>query len=321
MGVGKSIRLFLTDGTPGGLVTAEIMNWTGHVIAARRDQLAELLDREEARRTGVYVLLGDDPEGIAGLRAYVGEGDDVSQRLRAHNRDELAGGKDFWGRVLLMTSKDANLTKAHVRYLEARLISLGGQAQRASFDNGTAPAPPALPEADVSDMEYYLDQVRIVLPIMGVNIFRGGGIAASADLEVRKDSGDMSPVFKLSVPRHGIAAQAQQIDGEFTVRAGSLAQSAWRGTDRHPGYAQLHTSLIDDGSLRGDGKLAVFTRDVVFSSPSAAGAVVTGRACNGRTSWVAADGVTFGAWESRGVADPDGALGSAPVMDVGKGIA
>ena len=57
---GKQIRLFLVDGTPGGLTTAEITNWTGHVFSARRSDLADLLKREEAQRTGVYFLLGDD---------------------------------------------------------------------------------------------------------------------------------------------------------------------------------------------------------------------------------------------------------------------
>lgn len=34
MNPGRSIRLFLVDGTPNGLLTAEIMNWTGHVLTS-----------------------------------------------------------------------------------------------------------------------------------------------------------------------------------------------------------------------------------------------------------------------------------------------
>ena len=47
MNQGKSVRLFLADGTPGGLLTAEIMNWTGHVLAGSRSGLQALLAREE----------------------------------------------------------------------------------------------------------------------------------------------------------------------------------------------------------------------------------------------------------------------------------
>lgn len=109
---GRTVRLFLVDGTPGGLLTAEIMNWTGHVIAAPRSDLAELVKRPEAARTGIYFLLGDDPDSLGGSRAYIGEADDISNRLRQHSRPEDQGGKDFWDRVTVVTSKDANLTKA-----------------------------------------------------------------------------------------------------------------------------------------------------------------------------------------------------------------
>ena len=114
MSVGKSVRLFLADGTPGGLLTAEIMNWTGHVVAAPRSDLAALLKRTETSRTGIYILLGDDPDSLGGQLAYIGEGDDISKRLYQHSRPDEQGGKDFWDRAIVLTSKDANLTKAHV---------------------------------------------------------------------------------------------------------------------------------------------------------------------------------------------------------------
>lgn len=85
MSIGKSVRLFLADGTPGGLLTAEIMNWTGHVVAAPRSDLGALLKRPEASRTGLYILLGDDPDSMGGSLAYIGEGDDVSKRLYQHH--------------------------------------------------------------------------------------------------------------------------------------------------------------------------------------------------------------------------------------------
>ena len=75
---GKSVRLFLVDGTPGGLLTAEIMNWTGHVMAAGRSDLGALLRRREVTRTGVYLLLGDDPDTPGDELAYVGQSEDVS---------------------------------------------------------------------------------------------------------------------------------------------------------------------------------------------------------------------------------------------------
>jgi len=148
---GKQIKLFLVDGTPGGLTTAEMTTaWTGHVLAASRSDLGELLKRPEAQRTGVYLLLGDDDAAMGDTRCYIGEADVVADRLKHHQRD-----KDFWDRVVVITSKDTNLTKSHGRYLESRMIGLATLARRVTLENGTAPPVPALPEADSSDMDYF----------------------------------------------------------------------------------------------------------------------------------------------------------------------
>lgn len=304
MSGGKQVRLFLVEGDPGGLLTAEIMNWTGHVLAGPRSEIGGLLRREEAHRTGVYVLLGTDPT-TGGPAAYIGEGDDVGARLRMHARPESAGGKDFWDRVAVVTSKDANLTKAHARYLESRLIDLAAQAKRCTLANGTAPPPIQLPEADVSDMEYFIGQAMIVFPVLGVSVFRAPVATHAQPVQTVREARELreSPVFVLTVPRHHVEARAQEIGGEFTVLEGSLARDKWVGTDRHPGYQAAHARLLAEGALEPDGQgLARFTRNTVFDSPSAAGAVVTGRACNGRTSWISRDEkVSYGEWQSRGI--------------------
>lgn len=305
---GKQIRVYLVDGSPGGLLTAEIMNWTGHVVAAPRSNIAELLTRDEIRRTGVYLLIGDDPDSLSpsGRAVYVGEGDEIAVRLRQHARPGDAGGKDFWDRVVVLTSKDANVTKAHARYLEARLINAASAAKRATVINGTAPTPIQLPEADIADMEYYLSQVHIVLPVLGITEFRAprSGTATDTPTSISDSAAErLSPTFRFEVARHGITAAAQEIDGEFTVLEGSVGRADWVGSNRHPGYQGHHAALLSDGTLRADDQgLARFTQDVVFSSPSAAAAVVAGRSANGRTSWIdPASGINFGEWQSRGL--------------------
>ena len=59
---GRRIRLFLVDGTATGLITAEIINWTDHIIIGPRTKLAELVKRPECNRTGIYFLIGPDPD-------------------------------------------------------------------------------------------------------------------------------------------------------------------------------------------------------------------------------------------------------------------
>lgn len=305
MSTGRSIRVYLADGTPGGLLTAEIMNWTGHIVAAPRSDLATMLKRPEISRTGVYFLLGDDPESFSGTLAYIGEGDDVGTRLRQHARAGEQGGKDFWDRAIVLTSKDANLTKAHARYLESGFIALTQQARRARLVNGTAPPPLPLPEADVSDMEYFIAQAKIILPVLGVNMLRApvsaAVLAPGAELS---QASVASPTFELQLRKEGITATAREIDGEFTVLEGSTARSPRAGVQ--PAYQALRDKLIKDAALvpDHDGRIMRFARDQVFASPSAAAAIVVGRAANGRTDWKTQDAaISYGSWQARGI-DP-----------------
>jgi hypothetical protein len=113
--VGRSVRLFLVDGNPSGLVTAEIMNWTGHVLAGSRSGLEKFLGRAELDRTGIYFLSGRKPEDPDTTIVYVGESDNVRNRLVQHNSDASKG---YWERTCVITSKDQNITKAHGRYLK-----------------------------------------------------------------------------------------------------------------------------------------------------------------------------------------------------------
>lgn len=306
MSAGKSVRLFLADGTIGGLLTAEIMNWTGHVVAAPRSELAALLKRTETSRTGIYILLGDDPDSLGGQLAYIGEGDDISRRLYQHSRPEDQGGKDFWDRAVVLTSKDANLTKAHARYLESRFIALAKLAKRAHLVNGTTPRPINLPEADISDMEYYLSQAKIVLPVLGINMLRSVSTAATAvEIPIQQGPSSVdSPVFELNLKKEGVVARAREIDGEFTVLEGSQVRAEWIGTS-NPGYQALRGNLLQEGAIgaAADGSLR-FTRDQVFASPSAAAAVIVGRNANGRTMWrVRGSSLNYGNWQDQGVAE------------------
>lgn len=295
---GKQIKLFLIDGTPGGLTTAEITNWTGHVLRARRSDLADLLSREEAQRTGVYLLLRDDEEALGNTRCYIGEADIVAHRLREHDR------KKEWDQVVVITSKDANLTKAHGRYLESRLVSLAKEAARVAVDNGTEPGVPPLPEADKSDMDYFLSQLQIVLPVLGVNAIR----VPQPKMATPSPGDDVaSPVFHLRHAKLRVDAQAQQIDGEFTMLAGSFVVASWHGVGKaqstrkaYDTYRAQHEQLVANGSVAVEDGRGRVTRNIVFSSPSTAGAIALGRSCNGRREWISDQG-TFGEWESRGV--------------------
>lgn len=306
MNHGKSIRIFLADGTPGGIITAEIINWTGHVVTAPRSRLADLLVRPELKRTGVYMLFGDDPDNIEQSLAYIGETDDVSRRLLDHARSEGsegAGGKDFWDRVVVITSKDPNLTKSHIRFIESRLVKIARKVGRVSLKNGNSPEPCSLPEADISDMAFFLEQIRIILPVLGYDLFREPRISSIVNVTDITPS-ISSPCFEMKSLRHGLHAKAQEVDGEFIVFAGSIARKEWSGAAH--GYKTLRQTLITQNRLvaqPGTDHL-IFTEDTIFKSPSAASAVVVGRPDNGRTSWIITEtGQNYADWQEAKVSD------------------
>ena len=200
---GRTLRIYLVDGSPTGVLTAEIMNWTGRVTVGPRSQLAAMAKRPELSRTGIYLLVGPDPDVPNKDRVYVGEGDKVLTRLTQHEGDES---KDFWTRTVVVTSKDENLTKAHVRYLESRLLQIATQAGRATLVNGTAPPLPPLPEPDVADMEFFLEQVQLVLPVLGFPFTQPRPAADAGPVVTAKPSA--SPLFVMNPV--GTSARARE---------------------------------------------------------------------------------------------------------------
>ncbi|RYG57724.1 MAG: GIY-YIG nuclease family protein [Alphaproteobacteria bacterium] len=306
MNKGRTLKLFLVDGVPQGLLTAEIMNWTGHVITGSRGKLTELVQRSEAKRAGVYLLAGPDTGTGVGTQVYLGETDDVATRLKLHNRPEDKGGKDFWERVCIITSKDANLTKGHVKYLESRLITVAQAAGRCVLVNGTDPQYENLPEADRSDMEFFLEQIQTLLPVLGFDYLRAAPQAPAAkvagDTSLPQSAPQSPPVFVGDIKKHEITARAQEIEGEFVVMKGSKARLHWEGVNGT--YTLLFEQLVKAGVLvpTPDGRHNEFTKSYAFSSPSAAAAVVAGRSANGRTHWVVdGSGKTYAEWQEEQV--------------------
>lgn len=292
---GRSVRLFLAEGSATGIITAEIVNWTGHIIAAPRTRLDAALNRAELHRTGVYILYGYEfGEDLPSV--YVGEGDDISSRLYSHSRDEQ---KSFWERFAAVTNKDMNLTKAHVKYLEGRLISLLIDAKKCKVKNKTEPSFDRLPEADLSDMEAFLEELKLVLPVIGVDFLRK---PATSQLQTTKFIED-STIFVLDHPKKGIAARAQEVDGEFVIlkdSTGSLNEAVSFDDKRQAFRNQIFES--GRATKIGNNNFQLL-EDIAFSSPSAASVFLFGTSRNGRTDWLL-EGKTqnYGEWKDEKLA-------------------
>ena len=300
--VGRSLELYFIDGRPDGMLTAELFNWTGHVLLAPRTQLGRALARPEASYAGVYLLLGEQESGDA--RLYIGEGEDISARIKSHDVN-----KDWWTTAVFVTSAANKLNKAHVRYLEARLIEEAKAVGRTPLDNSTSPARPSLSEADVAKMEAFLENLMVVLPAVRVDAFiqraRPSRTSSPGPTPSAPSGTSQTPTFHFSVKRHGLHAIARLESGDFIVEAGSTARRQWEGATSS--YTPLHLELVRSGILRVDGDHCVFTADYAFNSPSAAAAIVAGRSTNGTISWVTAAGQTYKQWEAESLKGGGGA--------------
>jgi hypothetical protein len=336
MAVGRTIRLFLVDGAPNGMLTAEIINWTGHVLYAPRSRIVEVLKRSEVLKTGVYLLIGEDPNDADETLVYVGQGDNVRTRLTQHSRDPE---KEFWDHVCIITSKDLNLTAGHVRYLESRITGLIRGEGRATLANKNEPTYDLLPEADRSDMEDFIDRLQVVLPVLGIEFVRptpklspkpinppgeqtvdGLDESELRDAALRApslrtrptvDGEQRSPVFKFS--SRDVRAKAVELGGQMIVLAGSQAK-----TEEQPSLGSnvktYREQLRRSGKLvpGPDGKL-VFTEDVAFTSPSAAAQAVMGTSRNGRDDWITEDtDETYADWQEAQVSKAQTATEGPP---------
>ena len=280
------------------MLTAELFNWTGHVLMAPRTQIAEALARPEASYAGVYLLLGEQ-DGEP--RAYVGEGEDISARIRSHDVR-----KEWWTSAVMITSAANKLNKAHVRYLEARLIAQANAIGRVPLDNGTSPTIAVLSEADVAKMEAFLENLFIVLPAVRVDMFiqrsrpsRQHPVVDTSEPASPTTAGEVR--FVLRGGKFGLDATALLRDGEFVVEAGSRARASWVGVE-YATYAPLYAELERAGVIISKGDHRVFATDYAFRSPSAAAAVVKGRSTNGATAWKEErTGLTYKEWEAQKV--------------------
>lgn len=262
---GFSVRIFIPSGEPEALRVVEKSNWTGHGIVFPRVQLPEARQRPEFNRTGVYVLWGPGETGPL-PRVYIGEGDPVRPRLDQHAKE-----KGFWTHAALFTSKDQNLNKAHVQYLESRLVTLATEARRAELDNRNAPQLPALSEADTADAEGYLEDLLLCLPVVGVRLFEKSSLGPA-----RSDD--------LFLKAKGIEARGRESLEGFVVRAGSNAVKD-EVPSCHAYLVDLRRSLLEQGVLTPDVAAYRLTQDYTFSSPSTAAGVLLGRSSNGRMDW------------------------------------
>ena len=268
-----TIKLFLVNGTANSLRTAELSNWTGKAISAPRTELSELIKRDEVKSPGFYILAGVDSD--SGDRAlYIGESEDVSERLKEHKS------KDFWNAATVFVSKDENLTKAHIRYLEGQLIDKANSLSQTDLPivvMNSKGSGAKLPESDAADMDVFLEKSLQLLPVLGISDF----------IEKEVQSSDDQDLLFCSIRE--VTATGKRTSNGFIVFKGSHAALEHRPSAKR--MAAKRDLLVEQGILKQEQDVLVFTRDVEFGSPSTAASVIKGGNTNGLTNWKNRSGI------------------------------
>ena len=280
MKFGKTIKIFLIDGDPNGRMSCELSNWSGKAYKIPRIKIKDCIDRDDLTSTGVYLLFGKDENGKD--QVYIGEAESILKRL-----NQQLTSKDFWNETIVFISKDENLNKAHIKYLENRLHDIAKAANRYKVDNSIIPTQSSISESDRAEMEEFIEYIKMLVNTLGHKVFD----------EKREFNPNQKQVTFFIKAARGADGQGEPTSDGFVVfksskAAGSTVPSMTQN------FLTLRQNLVNQGVLIDKGEYLEFLDDYIFSSPSTASSIVLGRNSNGLTEWKLKDGTTLKDFES-----------------------
>lgn len=283
--MGKKLTVYMIDGTAYGPRLSEIGNWVGKAIYSPRASVNKIINRPELESPGIYCLKGDPTDEAFDEKIYIGEAENIKTRLKQHLSDP---NRDF-KELIFFISKDELLTKTQIKYLESRLVQLALEAKTAQIDNGNSPGLPTLHEADISDMEYFLKQIKLILPVMGFNFLISSTVLPK-EVEQSDTKSEIHETYYIKT--RTFDSTMIETDQGYIVLKGSEAKKKLTNSCTET-YRNMRRKLIETKILIDSGDRLIFSEDAVFNSPSAASNMVLGRNSNGFSEWVNGQGLTF----------------------------
>lgn len=270
----KALQVLIPEWNPNWMKIIELAGWSGKCFVVPRQNLRELKDRSEINQPGLYLLFGVDEESSDDL-VYIGESENFYSRIANHDSN-----KDFWNVALVFTN---GLNRADVKYLEYKATTLAHEAKRMVVENKVQPQENTLSEFAKVWVEHFFENIQFILSALGYEVFE----KISESL--------ISDEILYYLKADGSDAQAQLLaDWSLNVLKGSIGRI--RETESFGWWSQAtRKKFVEDGtfSIKWDGVSYVYTKDVLFKSPSAAAATTTGRPINGWTSWKDKNGNTL----------------------------
>ena len=286
MKFGKTIKLFLIDGETNGRLTCELSNWTGKAYKIPRNLIKICSDRPELQTTGVYMLLNKSADLSEKGQLYIGEAEDIFRRLTQHVKE-----KDFWNEAILFISKDDNLNKAHIKYLENRLHEIAELASRYELINSQKPTQSSISESDKAEMEEFLSNILTLVSTLGYNAFEK---IRQIDTQEQVDSEE--DLFFISSARGANGIGMATSEGFVVFENSQVADPV---TNSYPKtMKKLRDTLISEKVIVQSQDNLILKRDYLFSSSSSAAMIIMGRSANGLIEWKTKSGETLQDYES-----------------------
>lgn len=271
---GKSIKIFLIEGTPNHRLYCELSNWNGRIYRIPRNEIKKSEDRSDLQYTGAYVLLGKNDDG--NTLAYIGECDNAKERLLQHFKY-----KEFWDEALVFIRTDNSLNKAHVKHIERRLYDIACEVGRCVLQNGNQPGGASISEADEAEMEEFIENATTLTNALGIKIFE----PIISQNQTTQEKQENTLFIKAT---RGANGMGQKTTEGFVVLKGSMVANSVT-----PSASQTIRNLRDELMSKGIIQDLCFTKDHLFNSPSTAAGVIMGRNANGLTEWKTQDGNTL----------------------------
>jgi hypothetical protein len=279
MSRGKTIQIYLTDGEPTGIRTAELTTSISKAVLIPRKRLSEATSRSEVSQAGLYFLFENQGFGEE-ARVYIGQSLNCLNRLKQHNAD---GKKDYWNLAVAFITKDNSFTPTHLSFLEQMAIKHANEANRFTVENAVTPSNFVISESMEAECQDHFDAITLLLGTLGLPVFK----VLSTRIPTEES---LDQVFVMSA--RGSNARGMMTDEGFVILSGSVGP-----VDVTPsfeaGKSALRDKLINRGVLEVRGKHLHFMEDFLMGTPSGAANVISGRNNNGWTTWKNDKGVTL----------------------------
>ena len=282
MAYGKSIELFLVNGTADSLIIAELSNWNGKAIKIPRIEVSSC-DREDITQAGVYFLFCKEDDGSDSV--YIGEAENVKERLVQHLRDyQSEKEKYYWSPAVVFIGRDLN--KALIRYLENRFVEIARASKRYLVLTKNTYRNTVMKESQVAVMEEFLDNVKILINALGYKVL---------EPFAHMDSSTTSVDDELLYITSGSVNATGKVTAEgFVVFAGATVNEKMSLKSLSPGMLKQRQKLFDSSKVEN----LITTEDILFSSSSAAADFILGYNVSGPKTWKTKDGKSLKEIES-----------------------